>query len=524
VSAPAISVVVPTYRGHEWIGGCLDSVAAQTLARDLFEVVVVRNGPDSGTDALVAAWCADHPDVAVQHLTTETASLPGAENLALDAARGGWVTFLDDDDRLAPRHLEALLAVARPRVVAVAPIGMVYDGDFAAPRFDNWLTAPLLPYAGRDLEMGQVGNCVHTVHAKLIPTELARRVRFDETLKPGEDTVLLLRVLAEGSLRLALAELSAEAAYLYQQRAGTITTQERTWDFAIRAHLDAIAAVDAVVSEDEDVMAIRRTLVRNFLVTVRSYAGAHPEQAAKVDLAVRERALGEVPWDVLHEGRATGLAILDVGDRESVAAFTERGIVADLLALPLLATADEADRQDALALSERFLCAEGAPVGWTTPGALAGDVRAVVEQFAPGRDGYALWTAAGPIGLLLGALVKLAAPRLRWTARLTPGEGAGVDVPAQADETLHVLAAGLAAAGLELAEFPETMGALAELVACGLADDLVVSTTRQLEELVERCPDERFAARVRKRARLSDAGAAQLSRRLRRRQERGRPD
>jgi glycosyltransferase involved in cell wall biosynthesis len=522
--APAISVVVPTYRGHEWIEGCLDSVAVQTLAPDLFEIVVVRNGPDSGTDALVAAWCAGHPDVVVQYLTTETASLPGAENLALDAARGAWVTFLDDDDRLAPRHLEALLAVATPGVVAVAPIGMVYDGDFAAPRFDNWLTAPLLPYGGSDLEMGQVGNCVHTVHAKLIPTEIARRIRFDETLKPGEDTVLLLRVLAEGPLRLALTELTADAAYLYQQRAGTITTQERTWDFAIRAHLDAIAAVDAVVSDDEDVVAIRRTLVRNFLITVRSYARAHPEQAAKVDLAVRERALREVPWDVLHEGRAVELAILDLGDRESIGAFIERGVVADLLALPLLATADEADRQDALALSERLLNAEGAPVAWATPGALAGDVRALVDQLAAGRDGYALWTGAGAVGLLLGALVKLAAPQLRWTARLTPGGGAGLDVPARADETLHVLAAGLAAAGLGLEEFPETMGMLAELVACGLADELVVSTQQQLEDLVERCPDERFAARVRKRARLSDAGAAQLSRRLRRRQGRGRPD
>jgi glycosyltransferase involved in cell wall biosynthesis len=524
VTSPAISVVVPTYRGQEWIEGCLDSVAAQTLARDLFEVVVVRNGPDAGTDAIVAAWCAAHPDVAVRHLVTETASLPGAENLALDAARGRWVTFLDDDDRLAPRHLEALLAVATPGVVAVAPIGMVYDADFAAPRFDNWLTAPLLPYGGRELAMGQVGNCVHTVHAKLIPTEVARRVRFDETLKPGEDTVLLLRVLAEGSLRLALADLSADAAYLYQQRAGTITTQERTWDFAIRAHLDAIAAVDAVDSADEDVVAIRRTLVRNFLITVRGYARAHPEQAAKVDLAVRERALREVPWDVLHEGRAAELAILDVGDRESIASFTERGVVADLLALPLLATADDADRQDALALSERFLGAAGAPVGWTTPGALAGDVRALVEQLAAGREGYALWTGAGAIGLLLGALVKLALPGLRWTARLTPDGGAGVDVPAQADETLHVLAAGLAAAGLGLEEFPETMGALAELVAAGLADELVVSTPRQLEELIERCPDERYVARVRKRARLGDEGAAQLSRRLRRRQGRGRSD
>jgi len=40
---------------------------------------------------------------------------PEAANVALDAARGTWINFLDDDDEFLPHHLETLMKAARPR-------------------------------------------------------------------------------------------------------------------------------------------------------------------------------------------------------------------------------------------------------------------------------------------------------------------------------------------------------------------------------------------------------------------------
>lgn len=40
---------------------------------------------------------------------------PEAANVALDAARGAWLNFLDDDDEFLPHHLETLMTATRPQ-------------------------------------------------------------------------------------------------------------------------------------------------------------------------------------------------------------------------------------------------------------------------------------------------------------------------------------------------------------------------------------------------------------------------
>ncbi|HJS57065.1 MAG TPA: glycosyltransferase, partial [Vicinamibacteria bacterium] len=62
MSAPRLSVVIPSYDGRPMLAACLQSLRSQTLAREAFEIVVVDNGSADDT----AAWLrAAHPDVCV---------------------------------------------------------------------------------------------------------------------------------------------------------------------------------------------------------------------------------------------------------------------------------------------------------------------------------------------------------------------------------------------------------------------------------------------------------------------------
>jgi glycosyltransferase involved in cell wall biosynthesis len=55
---------------------------------------------------------------------------PDAANACLDAARGEWLNFLDDDDELLPQHVATLLAAARPGSARVLySRAQVRDGD-----------------------------------------------------------------------------------------------------------------------------------------------------------------------------------------------------------------------------------------------------------------------------------------------------------------------------------------------------------------------------------------------------------
>ena len=73
---------------------------------------MVDDGSDDDTAAIVEAIAAADPRVVLLRLPT-TRGVSAARNLALDAARGEWLAFVDADDRLLPGGLAALVRAAR---------------------------------------------------------------------------------------------------------------------------------------------------------------------------------------------------------------------------------------------------------------------------------------------------------------------------------------------------------------------------------------------------------------------------
>lgn len=105
MSAPAVTVVIPTRNRRAMLQLTLQSVLAQ---RDVeMHIVVVDEGSSDGTrdylrsleDQRVSVLRNDEPE-----------GLPAARNAGLAAARTRWIAFLDDDDLWAPDKLATQLA------------------------------------------------------------------------------------------------------------------------------------------------------------------------------------------------------------------------------------------------------------------------------------------------------------------------------------------------------------------------------------------------------------------------------
>jgi len=107
LGVPDLSVVIPTYRRPELLRQCLDSLAAQDLATDRFEVIVVDDGSgDATTDVLADAA----PNV-VAHVQSRNAGPAAARNRGVAAAVSSLVLFLDDDIAAAPDLLSTHIAL-----------------------------------------------------------------------------------------------------------------------------------------------------------------------------------------------------------------------------------------------------------------------------------------------------------------------------------------------------------------------------------------------------------------------------
>jgi len=96
---PFISVIVTAYRRRQYLYNALLSVKAQTLSKDKYEVVVVKDFEDPQVDGLIKemGWRSVHSDEEYQ----------GRMYLnGLKEADGDVIAFLDDDDIYEPGKLE----------------------------------------------------------------------------------------------------------------------------------------------------------------------------------------------------------------------------------------------------------------------------------------------------------------------------------------------------------------------------------------------------------------------------------
>jgi len=111
----SVSIVIPVRDGKPFIAEAIESGLAQGVA--VREVIVIDDGSTDGTPDIVAAL--SDPRV---HLVTNRSGRRGvsvARNDGAALARGEWLVFLDADDSLRPGAVDALLARAGEKTVAV---------------------------------------------------------------------------------------------------------------------------------------------------------------------------------------------------------------------------------------------------------------------------------------------------------------------------------------------------------------------------------------------------------------------
>lgn len=102
--AAEIAVVIPTRDRETRLAFALEALAEQTLARDRFEVIVVRAPGD-----LEGALCEPPPGLAVRFIASPVAGPAAQRNLGWRATDAALIVFTDDDCRPAPDWLERML-------------------------------------------------------------------------------------------------------------------------------------------------------------------------------------------------------------------------------------------------------------------------------------------------------------------------------------------------------------------------------------------------------------------------------
>lgn len=205
--------------GAAHIAEAVRSVLSQT-ERSL-ELIVSDDG--SSDDSLARAEAAAAGDGRIVLLRSE-ASRTGpaaARNRALDVARGAWVAIVDNDDWIEADRLKRLIdsAEADGADIAVDDLTTFYDDSSRAehPHLAQdepvWLEPCVYAESNILMRGGDQLGYLKPVFRRTLP------LRYDESLRIGEDADLVLRLLIGG----AKMRLYPEGGYHYRKHSGSIS-------------------------------------------------------------------------------------------------------------------------------------------------------------------------------------------------------------------------------------------------------------------------------------------------------------
>lgn len=109
VTTPMVSIIVPTHRRVTLLGRLLRSLQAQEWPSDRFEILVVHNYTDDGTDRLVADIAAASA-VPIRYHRVAFNSPGPSRQFGADRAAGSVLAFIDDDCEATPGWIRAGVA------------------------------------------------------------------------------------------------------------------------------------------------------------------------------------------------------------------------------------------------------------------------------------------------------------------------------------------------------------------------------------------------------------------------------
>jgi len=99
VGKPYISVIITAYNRKKYLLGAVRSALDQTLPKDLYEIIVVKNFRDEAIDSKLQ-------ELGVVNLYSDHRGLGAKIVEALEVARGDVISFLEDDDEFLPGKLQ----------------------------------------------------------------------------------------------------------------------------------------------------------------------------------------------------------------------------------------------------------------------------------------------------------------------------------------------------------------------------------------------------------------------------------
>lgn len=110
-----ISIIVPVYNVAPYLKRCVDSLLAQDMPIDEYEILLIDDGSTDDSGQLADEFANKHSNIIAYHKPNGGAS--SARNYGLTKAQGEYIWFVDADDTIADNILQSFHLYCREKML-----------------------------------------------------------------------------------------------------------------------------------------------------------------------------------------------------------------------------------------------------------------------------------------------------------------------------------------------------------------------------------------------------------------------
>ena len=278
-----VSIILPIYNVEEYIAECLDSILRQTYQN--LEIILIDDGSPDASGKICDEY--QEKDNRIRVLHKVNSGVSAARNSGLEMATGEYIAFADPDDWLEPDMIEQMMNALKSR-----------QAECSFCRFHTEIIEPGKRqfYKAIEAKTGDSADAVSQMlkslaygtmvwnklfHRSLIYKQDGSFVRFDETLKCGEDEVWLIEVVQNAN---CIAYLKEEL-YYWRVRENSAYREEGITDIKITDVIAQEMALNLIKDKQSDayIRVMERLNEKVYQYRTSAYIHDQQEYVKKLD-------------------------------------------------------------------------------------------------------------------------------------------------------------------------------------------------------------------------------------------------
>lgn len=237
---PLISILIPVYNTQKYVKSCLLSILNQTYKN--IEVIVVDDGSTDDSLKVINEVAATDSRIKVFHKENEK-NIAKVRNFSLSKMSGQYFTFIDSDDYINKNHILNLYTSM-----------IEYDSDISVCGiFINFIRAKRFSLGIRKGVIRDKSELISkyflttkfsvSMCNKLFRYDIGKDLRFDESIKTGEDVLFCFNYLK----RCNSLSYTKKRSYNYYMRPGSEIHQK----FSSK-HVSYVFGLEKLIEEEKN--------------------------------------------------------------------------------------------------------------------------------------------------------------------------------------------------------------------------------------------------------------------------------